>query len=56
MLVQPLNDARLDGPMPYSVTRGLAIVLLLLIAPGIGAVRTARECCQEIGLCLRGPG
>jgi hypothetical protein len=30
-------------------------VPLLLIAPGIGAVGTANECCQEIGLCLAHP-
>jgi hypothetical protein len=53
MLVQPFNNAKLNGPS--SVTLGPAAVLLGLIAPRIGAVRTARERCQEVGFCLADP-
>jgi hypothetical protein len=55
MLVQPFNDGRPDGSIPYSAIGGLAIVLVRLIVPEIEAVRAARECCQEISLCRADP-
>ena len=52
MLVQPLNDAGFSGPIANCVLRDSVIVLLLLIARRIGAVRASCKNCQEIGLCL----